>query len=78
MIFAIVKTAVGHEKAISKEFAKIEKVSEVHLLTGECDVLVKVKVDAKDPATVIDLIVEKLRNLGGIQETRTIFTEKIK
>ncbi|MDI6859847.1 MAG: Lrp/AsnC ligand binding domain-containing protein [Methanocellales archaeon] len=74
MAFVIVKTAVGHEKAVAKELAKIDEVSEVYLLTGEYDILV----DAKDPSTVIDLIAEKLRKVGGIQETRTIFTEKIK
>ena len=76
MVFVIVKTAVGHEKAVAKELAKIDEVSEVYLLTGEYDILVRV--DLKDPSTVIDLIAERLRKVGGIQETRTIFTEKIK
>jgi len=74
--FVIVKTDVGHEKAVAKELAKIDEVSEVYLLTGEYDILVRV--DPKDPSTVIDLIAEKLRKVGGIQETRTIFTKKIK
>ncbi|MBU2617368.1 MAG: Lrp/AsnC ligand binding domain-containing protein [Euryarchaeota archaeon] len=76
MVFVILRTAVGHETKVANALAKIDGVSEVYLTSGKYDILVKV--DVEDMEKTIDLITEKLRKVGGIQETRTIFAKRIK
>jgi DNA-binding Lrp family transcriptional regulator len=67
---------LGREKEVSKELAKLDKVSEVYVMTGEYDILVKV--DAENPEEMLDFIIEKIRKIDGVEDTRTVFAKKIK
>ena len=76
MTFIILKTAIGNEMEVANALTKIDGVSEVYLTSGKYDILVKV--DVEELEKTIDLITERLRKVGGIQETRTIFAKRIK
>jgi len=64
----------GEEKVLSqrnvaKEIAKFPEVQEVHIISGEWDILIKVK--AKDVVSIGKLVVDKLRLVRGIEKTLT-------
>ena len=76
IVFVIAEVELGREKEVSEELAKVDGVAEVYVLTGEYDVLVKIGVEK--PEEALDLIMDKIRKINGIEETRTIFAKKVK
>ena len=68
--------ALSHRK-VAKEIARFPEVQEAHIVSGEWDFLIKVKV--KDVDAVGKFVVDELRLLRGIEKTQTCFvfeTEK--
>jgi len=57
------------QRQIAKEISKFPEVQEVHIITGDWDILVKIK--AKDVDAIGEFIVDKLRTLRGIEKTLT-------
>jgi len=57
------------QKEIAKEVAKFAEVQEVHIITGDWDLLIKVK--AENVETVGKFVIEKLRTVKGIERTLT-------
>jgi len=65
------------QRKVAKEIAALADVQEVHIISGEWDILIKVK--AKDVDFVGKFVVDKLRLVKGIERTLTCFafeTEK--
>ena len=65
------------QRKVAKEIAALADVQEVHIISGEWDILIKVK--AKDVDYVGKFVVDKLRLVKGIERTLTCFafeTEK--
>jgi Lrp/AsnC family leucine-responsive transcriptional regulator len=68
--------ALSHRK-VAKEIARFPEVQEAHIVSGEWDFLIKVKV--RDVDAVGKFVVDELRLLRGIEKTQTCFvfeTEK--
>jgi DNA-binding Lrp family transcriptional regulator len=64
----------GEERAasqhrVAREIANFPEVQEVHIISGEWDILIKVK--AKDVDSVGKYVVDKLRLVKGIEKTLT-------
>jgi len=76
IVFVIAEVEVGREKEVSRALAMVTGVTEVYVLTGEYDVLVKI--DVEKPEEALDLIMDKIRKISGIEGTRTIFAKKVK
>ena len=76
MIILIGKVEVGKETRVTQALAKLDEVIAVYLLTGEYDFLAEI--DIKNVEIGMDFILEKIRKINGITETRTIFTKKVK
>ncbi len=57
------------QRRIAKEVASFREVQEVHIITGDWDILIKVK--ARDVAAIGRFIIDKLRTIGGIEKTVT-------
>jgi len=73
--FLLVKTQPGMEKEILGRFELLPEVSELYLITGKFDLLVAVESEdlTLDPRRqVIEMVVDKVRKLGGVVDTRTI------
>ena len=73
--FLLVKTQPGQEKEILGRFEMMPEVREVHLITGKFDLMVVLESSETelDPRQEIaQLVVDKVRTLGGIMDTRTI------
>ena len=62
--------ALSHRK-VAKEIARFPEVQEAHIVSGDWDFLVKVKV--KDVDAVGKFVVDELRFLKGVQKTQTCF-----
>ena len=57
------------QRQLAREISKFPEVQEVHIITGDWDILIKIK--AKDVDAIGEFIVDKLRMLRGIEKTLT-------
>jgi DNA-binding Lrp family transcriptional regulator len=57
------------QRKVAREIAGFHEVQEVHIISGEWDILIKVK--AKDVDSVGKYVVDKLRLVKGIEKTLT-------
>jgi DNA-binding Lrp family transcriptional regulator len=57
------------QRRIAKEIAKFPEVQEVHIITGDWDIIIKVK--EKEVATIGRFVIDKLRLVEGIEKTLT-------
>jgi len=55
------------QREIAKKIAKFPEVLEIHLISGDWDILIKVKV--KDVDEIGKFVVDKLRKLEGVEKT---------
>jgi len=61
--------ALLSQRKIAKEIAKFPEVEEVHIITGDWDILIKVK--EKDVGAVGKFVIDRLRTVEGIEKTLT-------
>jgi len=57
------------QRKIAKEIAKLPEVQEVHIITGDWDIVIKVK--EKDVGAIGKFVIDKLRMVEGIEKTLT-------
>jgi len=57
------------QREIARQVARFPEVQEVHIITGDWDLLIKVK--ERDVAAVGGFVVDKLRTVRGIEKTLT-------
>jgi DNA-binding Lrp family transcriptional regulator len=57
------------QRKIAKEIAKFPEVQEAHIITGDWDILIKVK--EKEVAAIGKFVIDKLRLVEGIEKTLT-------
>jgi Lrp/AsnC family leucine-responsive transcriptional regulator len=57
------------QRNIANEIARFPEVQEVHIITGDWDLLIKLK--GKDVETVGKIVIDKLRLVKGIEKTLT-------
>ena len=57
------------QRRVAQEIAKFPEVQEVHIITGEWDILVKVRVSSVDELG--EFVVNRLRNLQVVEKTYT-------
>jgi len=57
------------QREIAKEIARFPEVQEVHIITGDWDILIKAK--AKNVDEIGRFVIDKLRTVTGIEKTLT-------
>jgi len=57
------------QRAIAEQIAKFPEVQEVHIISGDWDILIKVK--GKDVDSVGNFVIDKLRTVKGVEKTLT-------
>lgn len=57
------------QREVAEEIAKFPEVQEVHVITGDWDLLIKVR--AENVETVGKFVVDKLRHIRGLEKTLT-------
>jgi len=68
--FVLVKCELGRVTEVARAIIEIDGVSEVHSITGEHDLLVKLYAD--DYEAFGDLITNRLQRVAGLRETVTM------
>lgn len=72
LAFVLVSFMPGSEvsqKALAQEIAMLDNVEEVHLITGEWDILLKVR--GSSIKEIGDLVIDKIRGMHGVARTLT-------
>lgn len=57
------------QRQLAEQLSKLDGVYEVHLISGDWDILAKVR--GKDVETIGELVIERLRDLEGVSKTVT-------
>ncbi len=68
--FVLVKCELGQLEKVANALMEVEGVSEVHSITGEHDLLVKLYAESYEAFG--DLIPDRLQKVAGIRETTTL------
>lgn len=76
--FSYLKVRTGDIKEVQRSLLSFEEVREVHLVTGDWDVLVVLEfppATASSKRQVLDFIIEKVAKIGGVEGTSTMVPE---
>lgn len=68
--FVLISTAPGKEHEVYDELRKIKEIIELHPLFGEYDLIAKI--EAKDFNELGKIVVEQIRNISGVIDTKTL------
>ena len=68
--FALMRVSLSRENEIFNKLSKIPEVIELHPVSGEYDIIAKIK--AKDYESIAQIIVHKIQIIEGIIETKTL------
>jgi DNA-binding Lrp family transcriptional regulator len=67
--FVMVQCETGQEQEVYKKLLGYDFIEEVHPLFGEYDFIMRVKAD--DPNALAHNIIENVRNIPGVHDTKT-------
>jgi len=68
--FILINVAPAHEHEVYNKLSKIPQIVELHPLFGEYDLIAKI--DANDFEELGTIIVNKIRSITGILDTKTL------
>ncbi len=68
--FVLIKVAPGKEKKVYDKIASIKEVEELYPLFGEYDLIAKIVV--KDFEELSNIVVNNIRTIEGVVETKTL------
>jgi DNA-binding Lrp family transcriptional regulator len=72
--FALLSISPLHEKTVYEKLKQIPEIIEVHPLFGEFDILVKI--EARDIDSIGSIVINKIRSVQGIVDTKTLIGTK--
>ncbi|MDD1769059.1 MAG: Lrp/AsnC ligand binding domain-containing protein, partial [Methanomassiliicoccales archaeon] len=68
--FVLISTAPAKEHEVYNELLKVKEVVELHPLFGEYDLIAKI--EAEDFNLLGQVVVDKIRSIPGVIETKTL------
>jgi DNA-binding Lrp family transcriptional regulator len=68
--FVLINVATAHEQEVYNKLSKIPQIVELHPLFGEYDLIAKI--DASDFEELGTIIVNKIRSITGVLDTKTL------
>lgn len=68
--FVLIATAPSKEREVYTQLLEVEEVAEMHPLFGEYDLIARV--EARDYDTLGQVVVNKIRSVSGVVETKTL------
>lgn len=68
--FVLIKIAPGRERKVYDRIASLKEVEELYPLFGEYDLIAKIVV--KDFEELSEVVVNKIRSIEGVVETKTL------
>ncbi len=70
LAFVLISTVPGKEEEVYNKISKLDYVAEIHPLFGEYDLIVKI--DAKDYNEIGKIMIERVRTIEGVIDTKTL------
>ena len=68
--FVLISTKPGKEHDVYNELLKVKQIIELHPLFGEYDFIAKV--EAKDFDKLGQIVIDKIRTVNGVIDTKTL------
>jgi DNA-binding Lrp family transcriptional regulator len=68
--FILISAAPAHEHEVYNKLSKVKEIVELHPLFGEYDIIAKI--EAEDFEKLGKIIVEKIRSINGVIDTKTL------
>ena len=68
--YVLITIAPAHEHEVQNKLSKVEEIIELHPLFGEYDFIVKI--EAEDYEKLGKIIINKIRSIKGITDTKTL------
>jgi DNA-binding Lrp family transcriptional regulator len=68
--FVLISAAPAHEHEVYNKLSKVKEIIELHPLFGEYDIIAKI--EAEDFEKLGIIIVEKIRSINGVIDTKTL------
>ncbi len=75
--YVLIIAATAHEHEVHNKLSKVPEIVELHPLFGEFDIIAKIEAD--DFESLGNIVVNKIRTIGGIIDTKTLIgTQSLK
>ena len=71
----LIKSNPGADREVAGQIKKIEGVENVYLVAGRFDIVVELQ--TPDDASMLNVTYDKIRVIGGIKDTHTMFCLKV-
>jgi len=68
--YVLIKTQAGKEDKVLRDLGDMNVVEEAHKVFGEFDIVAEVR--ARDMETVVEVVTERIRKVGAIEDTQTL------
>jgi len=68
--FVLMHVSPLHETEVFNKLSKLQEIIELHQLFGEYDIIAKI--EAKDYESIGKIIINKIRTIDGIVDTKTL------
>ena len=68
--FVLISVVPRHERNVYNKLSKIPEIIECHLVSGEYDIIAKIKVD--NLQNLPGIVVTKIKSIEGVKDTRTL------
>jgi len=68
--FILIGVEPGRERNVYNKLSKSNRIIEHHLVSGEYDIIAKIKVD--NPKSLLGIIKNEVRSIPGVKNTRTL------
>ncbi len=68
--FVLISAAPAHEHEVYNKLSKVQEIIELHPLFGEYDIIAKIEAD--DFEKLGQIIVNKIRSIKGVIDTKTL------
>jgi len=72
--FVLISAMPGKEQEVHNDLSKVKEIAELHPLFGEYDLMARI--EAKDFGELENIILNKIRTVGGVADTKTLVGTK--
>ncbi len=70
LCFVLISTAPAREHDVYTEISKVKEILEIHPLFGDYDLIAKI--EAPDLDSLSKIIIDKIRTIPGVIDTKTL------
>jgi len=70
IVFVLISASPAHEHEVYNKLPKVPQIIELHPLFGEYDLIAKIEAD--DFESLGDIVVNKIRTIEGVIDTKTL------